>query len=203
MPGNFQNTMLRGGWTAGGAAPRKRPELKRFLARIPSPTHVAELGPEGGETATDFLENAHAVYRAFDVDPGRVALLEGGFARFPGRAYASVLTPNCVLPLPDQSQDLLLSCHVLEQLRMDQLYMLCSEARRIVRPGGSWLLASAHPGTNSWQRFLTWMFVWFSGTRSMELNHYISPEDWSVEFDEKTSRTGLATQYLLLRRLAG
>lgn len=203
MAGGFPTTQLKGGWTAGSHSPRKRAALGAYIERIPPAFNVAELGPEDETLARHLLDRQDSIYRSFDVDPVRVADMEQRLTRFPGRAFASVIGPNCVLPLPDSSQDLLLSCHVLEDLRMDQLYMLCSEARRILKAGGHWLLASRHPGSNPLERGISRALALVTGTKSMELTHYISPEDWETVFDEKVSSIGTSTQFLLLRRLAG
>lgn len=120
-------------------------------------------------------------------------------------AIASIsarLIPNsCEVPLENSSQDLFYHCHIFSRLRMDQVYMICSEARRIVRQNGIWAMIDHAPGNNfltnlsakAWEKVLA--------HRNMELTHYISPEDWGIIVDKKISLLGITSQILILQRV--
>ena len=78
---------------------------------------------------------------------------------------------------------------------MDQLYMVCSEARRVLRPGGHWVLAAPARAAG-----LALLLRKLAGkSPGMELPHYVSPEDW----DTLRNETKAGIQLLVLRRLAG
>ena len=163
---------------------------------LPTPRNIAELGPDGGHFAAQLLKHwPESSYRGFDVSETMVTRTLAELTAYRGRAFAAQIDPSCEMPLPDKSQDFLLSCQVLEVLRMDQLYMSCAEARRVLREGGHWLLAC----TAKKSGIAGSLQSWFSRERAMELTHYISPEDWETV----SNQTIEGLQYLLLRRLAG
>lgn len=192
----FGSTRLRPAWDSATKRAPKRRDLSPLLRSLPSARNIAELGPEGGSLAGGLLQAfPEAVYRAFDVSDAEIGRASAELAPFRGRAFTTRISPSCELPLPDASLDLLLTCHVLEHLRMDQLYMVCSEARRVLKPGGRWLLASDALR----QGLLGSLRSWLTGNAGLELTHYISPEDWETESD----RTERGVQSLLLCRLAG
>jgi hypothetical protein len=121
----------------------------------------------------------------------------GAFHFFPPHLH----DPALPVALADSSARLALTFDYLETLRMDQLYMVASEARRVLRPGGLWLLRSVSTGSGAWQRFLGGLHIRRTGERPLELTHYISPEDWET-LGEIRERAGLISrQALTLRRL--
>ena len=109
--------------------------------------------------------------------------------------------PALPVPLADASVQLVLTLDFFETLRMDQLYMVASEARRICRPGGLWLLRGLNPGTNLWQRLMGRVHAGRTGERPLELTHYISPEDWNTLSDSRSREGLLSRQLLVLERL--
>lgn len=126
--------------------------------------------------------------------------------RFPGFAAFEFLPPHRhdpALPvaLPDASTQLVLTLDYFETLRMDQLYMVASEARRVCGPGGLWLLRGLSVGTGAWQRLLAAVHSRRTGRRALELTHYVSPEDWSTVSDERVREGLLSRQLLALERL--
>lgn len=98
--------------------------------------------------------------------------------------FTNVQDPALPLPLAEASQDFLLATDVLENLRMDQLYMVLSEARRVIKPGGRLFLRST---VKRW--------------RSFDLTHYISPEDWKEVHQSWERRLWITQQILVLERL--
>lgn len=190
----FGDTRLKKPWDA--STPRRaRPIPASFWDFLPSPENITELGASSPDFAIGMLEKwPNAMYRSFDVSPAATELLLAALSPFPGRAFAGPINSSCELPLPDASQDLFACCEPLELMRMDQLYMALSEARRVLRPGGHCLLASDAKVSGLQGLLQRW-----SGVRTLELTHYISPEDWETLRDERA----LGRQFLLLRRLAG
>jgi hypothetical protein len=101
------------------------------------------------------------------------------------------------LPLEEKSQDILLTCYALENMRMNHLYMVCSEARRVLREGGHWLILARDPGRSAWEKFVSY-FRAKTGRPSLNVTHYISPEDWHTVED---SFLPGVNRLLILRRL--
>lgn len=102
------------------------------------------------------------------------------------------------LPLEEKSQDILFTCYALENMRMNHLYMVCSEARRVLREGGHWLILARDPGRSAWERFISF-FRAKAGKPSLNVTHYISPEDWHTVED---SFLPGVNRLLILRRLS-
>lgn len=102
------------------------------------------------------------------------------------------------LPLESKSQDLLLTCYALENMRMNHLYMVCSEARRVLREGGHWLILARDPGRTAWERVISFLRA-KTGRPSLNVTHYISPEDWHTVED---SFLPGVNRLLILRRLS-
>lgn len=112
--------------------------------------------------------------------------------------------PAHPLPLESASQDLFLALDFLEFLRMDQLYMVLSEARRVLRTGGLCTLSGLSPNgkfsASLWNLVQERKPELVRGRRALELTHYISPEDWRIlrDFREKWL---FNRQHLLLERV--
>jgi hypothetical protein len=121
----------------------------------------------------------------------------------PGAVAVSGFDPATGLPMPDSSQELLFTNRYLEHLRMEELYMVCHEARRTVKPGGLWAIASLTPHVGSFAFLKNFRQRCAERGRPLELMHYISPEDWEVRANEKNSLAGTAIQFLLLERIPG
>lgn len=109
--------------------------------------------------------------------------------------------PALPVRLPSASVNLVLTLDYFETLRMDQLYMVASEARRICKPGGLWLLRGLSHGGGTWQRFLGGLHARRTGERALELTHYVSPEDWNIVGDARKRAGLLSRQLLALERL--
>jgi hypothetical protein len=192
---SFGRTRLSEAWSEKSPRRIGRSLPDQIWKKIPEPKNIAEIGLDG-DLAKRLLQYwPNASYRGFDVNEKIVQQQSlVALAPFRGRAFAARIDGSCELPLPNQSQDFLICSQILEFLRMDQFYMHCSEARRVIRAGGHWLLACTEKEkglAGLWQKY-------FSSERQMDLNHFISPEDWEILCEEKSG--GL--QILLLRRLA-
>lgn len=152
---------------------------------------LSGLGGQGGFDAAQWGQESHEGWLRERL-PGL-----GSFRFFPPHSH----DPALPVDLPDSSVRLVLTLDYPETLRMDQLYMVASEARRVLSPGGVWLLRSVSSGSRSWQRLLGELHNRFTGKRPLELTHYISPEDWET-LGEHRERAGLISrQALALRRL--
>lgn len=161
--------------------------------------NISELGPGTGAMAAHFFEgNPPTHYRAFESAPSLMPLFRAPETS-PGQVTLSAFDPAQGLPLPDRSQDLLLTRHYLEYLRMDELYMCSHEARRVVKPGGLWALAGLCLPDN-------FLHGWWQKLRHpgqpLDLIHYISPEDWLTKKEKRLRVGGLNGQVVLLERVA-
>ena len=188
--------------------------LNKLAAELPfsSIRHVLELGCNSGIHAQLFFEkylNRHSKYIGFDFDAERIVKAKARLNSFSEQIDFHVLKANCILPVANESQDLFLTLYFLDLLRMDQIYMTCSETRRIVKPGGYWGLISMTHGLNPITKSFSWAWEKLAqakpelvgGVRPLELTHYISPEDWETITDEKTTSYGICSQALLLKRI--
>jgi hypothetical protein len=174
--------------------------LEEISALLP-PGHYSTITELGSGTcslaAHFFIGKPPAHFRCLESNPELLKKI-----RPPAQAKSEQITvapfdPALGISLPDSSQDLLLACHYLEYLRMDELYMTCHEARRIVKSGGLWALASLTLPENAvigfWQRFK-------HPGQALDLIHYISPEDWHTRTNKTFKLGGLAGQIVILER---
>lgn len=178
---------------------RQRPGLDE-LARhslLASAANVAETEPADGSLAALVLARHPGIQytgifrEAVDANASERVALAGAHARLvKGGAEGE-------LPLEDKSQDLLLTCYALENMRMNHLYMVCSEARRVLREGGHWLILARDPGRSGWEKLVSYLRA-KTGRPSLNVTHYISPEDWHTVED---SFLPGVNRLLILRRL--
>jgi hypothetical protein len=140
---------------------------------------IAEINPAGPELAQRLCSVSGASYRGIRFGSRDSCVsppLETKISWAQGAETGE-------LPLPNQSQDLLLSCHALDRVRLDFLYMICSEARRVCKVSGHWAVLANDPGKNgSLTRFLSRLRA-NSGAPILDFSHYISPEDWETVTD--------------------
>jgi ubiquinone/menaquinone biosynthesis C-methylase UbiE len=188
-----------------GSAPGAGNALAALRASIPfaSIQTMAECPVGEGVSAEILLRDClypNTFYRGFDFSENSLAPAHRRLQPWRARLALSVIGEGGTFPLPDQSQDLFLCPYLPGRLRMDYFYMLCSEARRVVKPTGLWALSSLHPGTGLWQRFLARLASRASGHGALELNHFVSPEDWLVRTDLKIGSWGIDSQILVLER---
>lgn len=169
-----------------------------LLPLLEGRARVAELGCGGGGRAARVLSALPELASYEGFEPSR-RLLERPLEAGPVRLRLH--DPALALPLPDASQDAVLTLDLCEFLRMDQLYMVAAEARRVLRPGGIWVLRSLAPQEGIGARARAWLLAKRTGCRALELTHYISPEDWRERENRREERGGLIRQVLLLERL--
>ena len=110
---------------AAAAPPRHLREFVRALAAVES---ALDLGCGDGRLSAELRAQ-----RLTLADVSATAL-ERARARLP-EAVTAELDPDARLPLPDNEFDLVLCAETIEHVRDVQL--LLSEARRVLRPGGS------------------------------------------------------------------
>lgn len=108
--------------------------------------------------------------------------------------------PGEMFGLPPAAFDRIITFYLLEQLKMDHLYMILSEARRLIKPDGLWVIQAHVPGFKKREKFLS-SFWRARGMPLIELDHFLSPEDWAVIGDEQRQSWGLISRQLVLRRL--
>jgi ubiquinone/menaquinone biosynthesis C-methylase UbiE len=163
---------------------------------LASASTIAETEPGAGELAALVLQN-HPALRYTGVFR-EIVNTEASerTAAFGSRGRLVKGGAEGELPLQDKSQDILLTCHALEGMRMNHLYMVCSEARRVLREGGHWLILARDPGRNAWEKLVSYLRA-KAGRPSLNVTHYISPEDWQTEQD--TFLPGM-NRMLILRR---
>ncbi|MGZ3734579.1 MAG: class I SAM-dependent methyltransferase [Bdellovibrionota bacterium] len=167
---------------------------------------VLELGPGTGSRAAHLLrENSTCDYRAFEPSPELLAKAQAALSPFAERASAEGRNLALQLPLENHSIDLVLCLDLFEFLPMDQLYMVLAESRRALRPGGLCILRSLSHGRGLRgilaEKFLSLFPRLYGGRRPLELNHYISPEDWKVISDERVKCGWLSRQTVVMERL--
>jgi SAM-dependent methyltransferase len=124
-------------WELVPDEPRPPPEhLREFVRSLGRVDRALDLGCGDGRLTAD-LQAADLT----GADVSAVAL-ERARPRLPGARLVE-LEPDAPLPLPDGEFDLVLLAETLEHVRDVQL--LLSEARRVLRPGGT--LALTTPAT--------------------------------------------------------
>jgi len=128
-----------------------------------------------------------SVYNAYDENPGE-----------PGVEKHDPADP---VPLEDTSHDLVLTLGLFERLKMSQLYMVASESRRVLRPGGLWLISGLSIDGCFFRRLMESALHKAQSRKALELTHYISPEDWKTLEDVKWKDGFLTQQFLALERL--
>lgn len=182
----------------------ERASVALLLACLPkeSSLRIAETGCRSGHLAEEILsshQNLASTYIGLESATEQRAAAANRMKDY-GETFSSLEYAAAErFPLPDKSQDLLLSAYFLEHLRMDQLYMVFSEARRVLAPGGHWAILTRSPGGSFWEK--TTSRLWSAtGKRMLEMNHFISPEDWEIEIDRRISRFGLISHVFVLKR---
>jgi hypothetical protein len=196
---DFEQIRKSLGTEGSAASSRQRPGLDE-LARLPilaSAAAVAETEPDDGSLARLLLAR-HPHIRYTGIFRERVNSEASDRIATPG-ANAKFVKGGAEgeLPLEGKSQDILLTCYALENMRMNHLYMVCSEARRVLREGGHWLILARDPGRSAWEKFVSY-FRAKTGRPSLNVTHYISPEDWHTVED---SFLPGVNRLLILRRL--
>ena len=171
---------------------------------------ICELGPGSGKRAETLLRYfPDSEYRAFEPSPSFRKQCASALAGFAERAH--VEGKNLATPFPNESRsaDLVLILDLIEFLRMDELYMVLSEARRILRPGGICVMRSLGSGVTSLEKFLARTRTVFTeyapgifhGSRPLELTHYISPEDWTIVSVTDAPEGWMRRKTLICRRI--
>jgi SAM-dependent methyltransferase len=171
-----------------------------------APTAVLEFGPGRGDRAACLLQHFRSTdYLGFEPSSALVSVARGALATFAERANVEGRNLAIPLPLESGSADLALCLDLLEYLRMDELYMTISEARRTLRPGSLCIVRCLSSG-RGWSGWLaaktrTWFPRFFAGARPLEINHYISPENWRVILEERVREGWLSRQTVMMELL--
>lgn len=103
----------------------------------------------------------------------------------------STIRDDAFLPWRDSSVELLCFPETLAQVRMDQLYMLLSEARRVVKKDGVLQIRGPAPSRVPWKGVIHSLIG--SASRLVFPEHYLSPEHWE-EISRTETPKGLITQ---------
>jgi hypothetical protein len=114
---------------------------------------------------------------------------------------AHTLSPACEFSVENASTDLLLSSFSLDLLRMDQLYMFFSEARRVVKPGAYLAIAGLGEAQGVVELLRQKWWCLKNKRKILRVVHYISPEDWQTILQENVSAEGMRCELLILKRL--
>lgn len=102
---------------------------------------VLEFGCNVGGSAI-VLAALGARVTALDADPAMLRIARANFARYGLSDEIALLSVDegAPLPLPDESQDIVIANSVLEYVRPEELGMVIGELHRILRPGGKLLI---------------------------------------------------------------
>lgn len=197
-------------------------EFEQIRKSIGNKSASAKSHPRPGLQEIAALPYFSAASNVIETEPADSTLAELLLSRYPGIRYTgvfreavpshaseriSLLGRNAKLvrggaegelPLEAKSLDTLLTCYALEGMRMNHLYMACSEARRALKEGGHWLILARDPGRTAWERLRSFLQEKL-GRPSLNVTHYISPEDWHTVED---SFLPGVNRLLILRRLS-
>ncbi|NUM87714.1 MAG: hypothetical protein HUU37_00780 [Bdellovibrionales bacterium] len=117
----------------------------------------------------------------------RVIFTEGGLSASDG----SHVGDDAFLPWGNSSLEHLYFPGTLSLVRMDQLYMLLGEARRVVKAGGTLRISGPAPGRSALLRTISM----FRRERLVLPEHFLSPEHWE-EISRAESSGGLVSAWL-------
>ena len=196
------------GFSWGEVRPPRSDDGVSLLAALGErvPGAVLELGPGTGERAAFILRSFPAAdYLGIEPSAALLRASRGALATFAERAAVEGRNLAIPLPLESTSADLALCLDLLEYLRMDELYMLISECRRILRDGSVCIFRCLSYGPG-WKGNLaatsrTWFPRYYQGARPLEITHYFSPEDWRVVHEARVTEGWLTRQTAVLERL--
>ena len=195
-------------WSEHRSAQNSGAEEVLRLAGNAEPIAVLEIGPGEGRRAQALLQRFRSAdYLGFEPSPRLLSLSRNALATYAERAAVEGRNLAIQLPLENGAADLALCFDLLEFLRMDELYMVISEARRALRPGSLCLFRCLSHGKGLRGKFSAAARAWFpkhyGGAKPLELTHYFSPEDWRIVADERITEGWLSRQTVTLERLAG
>ncbi len=122
-----------------------------------------------------------------------------------GPNYRALMGPDvssaCELSLAEESGELLLSFFNLDLLRMDQLYMFFSEARRVVKREGLLIIVGVAAPRSLLEKLATTFWCYSKKRKIFRVDHYISPEDW-VEIERlSVPANSIRSEILILKRI--
>ncbi|HWI66259.1 MAG TPA: methyltransferase domain-containing protein [Symbiobacteriaceae bacterium] len=105
-----------------------------ILSRLPKDPAITELGVGTGRIAIPFIERG-VRYTGFDISEAMLSILRGKVTDM-RNAQVAIADITAPLPLPEQSQDALISVHVLHLV--DAIKAL-EQVRRVLKPHGALL----------------------------------------------------------------
>ena len=121
-------------WLAGASTSRK--VFREEFAALPATGCVLDVG--GGTGLSRPLLPMGWKYFCLDPDPQK---LKGFNAKFP--EDEAVQASACEIPLPDESFDLCIMVAVSHHLTDEEFNLALSEIKRLLRPGGKFMLMDA------------------------------------------------------------
>lgn len=196
------------GFSWGDSRPARADDGTALLKAIDtfSPSSIFELGPGLGSRAIALLQRFRSAdYLGFEPSPALLLSARTSISTYAERAAVEGRSLAIQLPLESGAADLALCLDLLEYLRMDELYMMISESRRALRPGSLFVLRCLSHGNGLRGKIAAAAHAWipklFSGSRPLELSHYVSPEDWLVISNERVPDGWLSRQTVVLERL--
>jgi ubiquinone/menaquinone biosynthesis C-methylase UbiE len=162
---------------------------------------ILEIGAGSGRIAEIVLSAKAAAsshYDALDFRAQASESLRGPELKYPAQFKMIQASADGPYPFADHRYDLAFCCYVLERLRKDQLYMALAEARRLLPAGSFFSVLFRSPEESFLRRARA--FLSFGREPEIELNHFISPEDWEIADDERIRSHGAISRVMLLRR---
>ena len=172
---------------------------------------VVEFGCGTGRFAARLLRErlpGEATYLGLDLSPHMVALADAALIPWRDRAQVRLTDGSVRLPVPDAGADRVVSTYVLDLLGPGDTAAFFTEARRVLRPGGSLALASLMPGRTLPARLVTrvWRAAWdldpalLGGCRPVVLGGALDPGDWDVVAHFPVTDWVLSSDVLVARR---
>ena len=108
------------------------------------------------------------------------------------------LPDSYFFPFEDDSLDKILVLNHIPEVRMDQLYMVISEAKRALKPRGLLFIQNPTMGLSKINDLLQAKIL---GKRLLKIHHYFTPEDWK-EVDYHREKIGWETyESILLQKI--
>lgn len=181
-------------------------------AQLERAKKIVEFGCGTGKLAARLLEDIVAEdcqYTGIDLSSTMIDLCRQRTARFSPRAKCFQNQGAPKIAIADQSADRLISTYVLDLLTGEDAAALCSEAYRVLVPGGLLCLASLAEGTTLasrtvatlWDRLFRLKPSLVGGCRPIRLTQHLHPEQWDVFHRSLVVSYCVPSEVVVARRL--
>lgn len=169
---------------------------------------VFELGCGTGRFAAGLLAESlapSATYLGTDLSQTMIDIAGGRVAPFGERAKVELADGSLRFPVADASVDRVVATYVLDLLSEAEIGEAIAEARRVLTPAGKLCLVSLTTGASLASKLVSrlWAAVFrlraslVGGCRPIALAPRLDPGDWSVEYRNVVTQTGVASEVLI------